>query len=231
MTQKTGTNPAYLSFSALRFACLWIGTSQGFSLGLSIRKSWFYLPCIPSSILGGPCVENGELIIEESEAQTIRMTFDKYVHTNIFCFLINYMNNHFHLVVKMAMDDLSEAMRRMEVSYAQYFNEKYERTGTLFQGRFGSEPIGSDEQFLAAVRYVHLNPEKASIAPSDAYEWSSYQSYIEAEGMVDTSPLLEKTGGIDRFDRFNRGENDSADFEGESFDAAVAANVTRQYFR
>lgn len=52
------------------------------------------------------------------------------------CDLLAYclMGNHFHLLVKMEMRRLSEEMKRLEVSYAQHFNEKYERTGTLFQG-------------------------------------------------------------------------------------------------
>ena len=72
-------------------------------------------------------------------------------HESCAIFAYCLMGNHFHLVVRMPMDDLSEAMRRLEVSYAQYFNEKHGRTGTLFQGRFGSEPIDSDEQLLAAM--------------------------------------------------------------------------------
>ena len=134
------------------------------------------------------------------------------------CALLAYclMGNHFHLIVRMPMDELSEAMRRLEVSYAQYFNEKYERAGTLFQGRFGSEPIDSDEQFLAAIRYVHLNPDKAGIAPFDAYEWSSYQDYEGAEGIADTSLFLNLIGGRNRLESFHRNRNDSVTFMEES---------------
>ena len=134
------------------------------------------------------------------------------------CTILAYclMGNHFHLVVRMPMNELSEAMRRLEVSYAQYFNEKYERTGTLFQGRFGSEPINSDEQLLAAIRYVHFNPDKAGIAPFDAYEWSSYQDYEGAEGIADTSLFLNLIGGRNHLEAFHRSRNDSAIFMEES---------------
>lgn len=128
------------------------------------------------------------------------------------CDLLAYclMGNHFHLLVKMEMRRLSEEMKRLEVSYAQHFNEKYERTGTLFQGRFGSEPIDSDEQLLAALRYIHLNPQKAGIAPFDDYEWSSYQEYMgraKAE-LASTSLALEMVGGTDYFEKFHRIECD-----------------------
>lgn len=141
------------------------------------------------------------------------------------CAILAYclMGNHFHLVVRMAMEELSEEMRRLEVSYAQYFNEKYGRVGTLFQGRFGSEPIDSDEQLLAAIRYVHLNPEKAGIAPFDAYEWSSYQNYVGAKGMVDTSLLLAMVGDKSRLDEFHRIEIDEVHLMEESTGAGGPA--------
>ena len=143
------------------------------------------------------------------------------------CDLLAYclMGNHFHLLVKMEMRRLSEEMKRLEVSYAQHFNEKYERTGTLFQGRFGSEPIDSGEQLLAALRYIHLNPQKAGIAPFDDYEWSSYQEYMgraKAE-LASTSLALEMVGGTDYFEKFHRIECDDQSFMDENTSAGQRA--------
>lgn len=143
------------------------------------------------------------------------------------CDMLAYclMGNHFHLLVRMEMRRLSEEMRRLEVSYAQYFNEKYERTGTLFQGRFGSEPVDSDEQLLAALRYIHLNPQKAGIAPFDAYEWSSYREYTGSTGtdLASTSLALEMVGGADCFERFHRIECDDQVFMDENTSAGRRA--------
>ncbi len=116
------------------------------------------------------------------------------------------MGNHFHLLIKMEMQRLSEAMKRLEVSYAQYFNEKYERTGTLFQGRFGSEPISCDEQLLVALRYIHLNPQKAGIAPFNDYAWSSYREYMGSADLVDTALALGMFGSASDFEAFHRME-------------------------
>lgn len=137
------------------------------------------------------------------------------------CTILAYclMSNHFHLIVKMEMNGLSEAMRRLEISYAQYFNEKYERVGTLFQGRFGSEPVDSDEQLLAAIRYVHLNPEKAGIASFDVYEWSSYREYAVAKSLVDTSLALSLIGGKELLEGFHRSGGDTVTFMEESIGA------------
>lgn len=129
------------------------------------------------------------------------------------------MGNHFHLLVRMEMTRLSEAMRRLQVSYARYFNEKHGRSGTLFQGRFGSEPIDSDDQLLAALRYIHLNPQKAGIAPFDAYRWSSYREYAGGGGAgraVDTSLVLEMVGGPGSLERLHRIECDGGGFMEES---------------
>ena len=106
----------------------------------------------------------------------------------------------------MEMRQLSEAMKRLEVSYAQYFNGKYERAGTLFQGRFGSEPIHSDEQLLAALRYIHLNPQKAGFAPFDDYPWSSYREYTGSADLVSTSLALGMFGSTSEFEAFHRME-------------------------
>lgn len=71
-------------------------------------------------------------------------------------------------------------MKRINVSYAHYFNKKYKRVGHLFQDRIKSEVIDSDSYLLSAIRYIHKNPIAAGIV-SDAsqYEWSSYNAYIK----------------------------------------------------
>ena len=54
-------------------------------------------------------------------------------------------------------------MKRIGVTYAHYFNKKYERSGHLFQDRFRSEPVDSLEYFVTLLRYIHQNPLKAGI--------------------------------------------------------------------
>ena len=157
-------------------------------------------------------------IFEDADDNRYALDLLKRMSLEEGCSVLAYclMGNHFHLLVKMSMEDLSEAMRRFEVSYAQYFNGKYERVGTLFQGRFGSEPITSDEQLLAAVRYIHLNPTKAGIAPFDAFEWSSYREYAQGGEIADTSLILEMIGGTSQLERFHRTERGDATFMEES---------------
>jgi putative transposase len=69
------------------------------------------------------------------------------------------MDNHFHLIVCTPEANLSRAIQWLKVSYSMWFNAKYRRVGPLFQGRFKSVLIDSDESWLLELSfYVHLNP-------------------------------------------------------------------------
>lgn len=66
--------------------------------------------------------------------------------------------NHFHFVLKQLADNgISQFMKRVGGGYAKYYNEKYDRSGTLFQGRFKSVHVNSNEYLLHVSAYVNLN--------------------------------------------------------------------------
>ncbi len=66
--------------------------------------------------------------------------------------------NHYHIIVKSITDDgLSEFMRRLSLGYTSYFNQKYERSGFLFQGTFKRVHIESQEQYQYLFAYVNEN--------------------------------------------------------------------------
>ena len=119
------------------------------------------------------------------------------------------MSNHFHLLVKEGCEPIAVAMKRLGVSYAMRFNLKTGHVGHVFQDRFSSEPVESDEYLLTVVRYIHNNPEKAGICARDKYAWSSYQEYVGAPRICDTSLLLEMIGGSQRFAEFSDAADDA----------------------
>lgn len=92
------------------------------------------------------------------------------------------MDNHAHLLIKEDKDIIGKTMKRISVSYSYYFNHKYTRIGHLFQDRFKSEKIESDQYLLTCLRYIHKNPVEAGIVkkPKD-YKWSSYRIYLGEE--------------------------------------------------
>lgn len=89
------------------------------------------------------------------------------------------MDNHVHLLVNEHNGSISDLMRSVGVSYAWWFNQKYDRSGYLFQNRFHSECVENDHYLLTVLRYIHLNPVKAEMVgnPED-YRWSSCNAYF-----------------------------------------------------
>lgn len=89
------------------------------------------------------------------------------------------MDNHVHLLVGTKERHIKYFMMRMNSTYTRYFNNKYNYIGHLYQDRYFSEIIESDEQLLETSRYIHLNPVKAKmVVEPKEYEWSSYSTYM-----------------------------------------------------
>ena len=105
------------------------------------------------------------------------------------------MTNHVHLLVREGDKDLSVFMKGLGVSYAYWYNWKYERTGHVFQDRFKSECVESDAYLLTVIRYIHQNPVKAAIVRNpEEYRWSSCAVYYKYNGQtmdcLDTKLIL-----------------------------------------
>ena len=106
------------------------------------------------------------------------------------------MSNHVHLVVLDTAQALSSCIHDLATAYAVHFNRCNGHSGPVFDGRFHSVLIESDEQFLSAVRYVHDNPQRASICSASDYPWSSYGEYLHPESsLVKTDVLFDLIGG------------------------------------
>jgi len=110
----------------------------------------------------------------------------------IFAFCL--MPNHFHLILKQKKErGITEFMRKLGTGYTNYFNKRYNRVGSLFQGKFKSIGITTDAHFLHLPYYIHSNPldliapkwrkgeignYKKAINFLEQYRWSSYPDYI-----------------------------------------------------
>jgi putative transposase len=89
------------------------------------------------------------------------------------------MTNHFHLVVTPRVPAaVSMTMQVAGSKYVGYFNRRYSRTGTLFEGPFRSMFIDSEAYWFTCMRYVELNPVRAGLVSDPAdYRWSSYRAH------------------------------------------------------
>lgn len=135
---------------------------------------------------------------------------------SVLCFCL--MPNHFHLVLKQLVSGgISKFMNDISNSYTRYLNTRTERVGPLFQGTFKAKALESDESFLQATRYIHLNPtgllpnlhpeggklEKRKIAKFlENYPYSSYGVYLRKS---------EKRGPCERH-RINNLLNTGSDY-------------------
>lgn len=115
------------------------------------------------------------------------------------------MGNHVHLVLADYEDRMSAAMHRLLLTYARRFNKRTGRTGHLFQNRFDRRSLDTDRHLMAAIRYVHANPQEAGIALIERYPWSSFGEYLRAydndatRGFSDPSCVLELFGSAKGF--------------------------------
>lgn len=74
------------------------------------------------------------------------------------------MDNHFHLLIETSKENLSSFMRIVSANYTQYFNKKYKRVGHLWQDRYKSKFITSDNYLYTLIKYIEYNPIEANIA-------------------------------------------------------------------
>ncbi len=105
------------------------------------------------------------------------------------------MPTHLHLILAQLKDEgISLYMKNLLNSYTRYFNVKNNRKGPLWQGRFKSILVETDEQLIHLTRYLHLNPTSDSLVekPGD-WEYSSYNEYLNnsADGLCNFVQYIE----------------------------------------
>ncbi len=127
------------------------------------------------------------------------------------------MGNHVHLVLADYEDAMSAAMHRLLLTYARRFNKRTGRSGHLFQNRFDRRSLDSDRYSMAAIRYVHANPQEAGIALIERYPWSSFGEYLRAydsavtKSFSDPSTVLELFGSAEGFIAYSLETPDGSD--------------------
>lgn len=103
------------------------------------------------------------------------------------------MPNHFHILITQTPNgSVSKFMQKLTTAYVMYYNEKYEHTGGLFEGKFKSEHVNNDRYLKYLFSYIHLNPaklkepkwkekglvnKKSVIGFLENYEFSSFCDY------------------------------------------------------
>ena len=112
------------------------------------------------------------------------------------------MTNHVHLLMTPQTEEgIGKVMQTLGRYYVQYFNFHYQRTGTLWEGRYKASLIDSETYLLTCSRYIELNPVRAQgmVDHPSRYPWSSYHSNALGRDDINVKPhdLYSQLGTTD----------------------------------
>ena len=128
------------------------------------------------------------------------------------------MPNHYHLLLEEKTEKgIPLFMKKINMGYARYFNEKRKRSGALFEGRYKSIVVDNDRHFLYLPYYIHFNPLdlkfpewregkirdcKKALNFLNNYRWSSHLNYAGKDNfslVIKRDFLLEVFGGASKY--------------------------------
>jgi REP element-mobilizing transposase RayT len=102
--------------------------------------------------------------------------FKETMNFDVYGYVI--MDNHYHIVLRRHEKKLSSIMQKLNNDYSKYYNNFYNRTGHVFQGRYKGILVRDEKYLLSLLRYVHQNPVRANICKNVFnYYWSSDPYY------------------------------------------------------
>lgn len=126
-------------------------------------------------------------LLEEAARQ-----YDCHVHAYVL------MTNHVHLLVTQHRESgLSYMMQALSQRYVRKVNRRYNRTGTLWEGRYRAGLVDTDRYLLTCMRYIELNPVRADMVDQpSSYAWSSYRcnAHGEPDTVISPHPLYSQLG-------------------------------------
>ena len=127
-------------------------------------------------------IERGIIFRDDKDRNDFLTRLGKILNeTKTPCFAWALIPNHFHLLLKTGSLPVATVMGRLLTGYATSFNRRHHRSGHLFQNRYKSILCQEDAYLKELVRYIHLNPLRATIVPDvselDRYAFSGH-SYL-----------------------------------------------------
>lgn len=106
--------------------------------------------------------------------------------------------NHFHLLLTPKVErGVERFMQRVGTGYTMYFNNKYKRSGSLFQGKFKAVHVSNNAQLLHVSAYIILNDQKHQLGGKASKlvrsSWKEYQEYTKGvQGFCEKNILLDQ---------------------------------------
>ncbi|OGZ20195.1 MAG: hypothetical protein A2626_02535 [Candidatus Nealsonbacteria bacterium RIFCSPHIGHO2_01_FULL_38_55] len=105
------------------------------------------------------------------------------------------MPNHFHLLLEEIKENgISRFMHKVGTGYANFFNKKYDRVGSLFQGPYKAVMVEKDDYLQYLLAYINIINPAQLIEPeikekgvvdidkvlnfAETYQWSTHKYYL-----------------------------------------------------
>jgi putative transposase len=140
-------------------------------------------------------------IFSETKSPAGDLVAEKRV--DIICYCLN--PNHYHFILKQLQDKgIEKFMHKLGLGYTSYFNQKYDRSGALFQGTYQAMEVKDNSGLLWLSGYVNGNSEIHGIAKAEDYQWSSYSYYLnkKEKDICKKEDILEEFKNIEEYRNF-----------------------------
>jgi putative transposase len=128
-------------------------------------------------------IQGTDIFLDPRDREKLLLLLNQ-AHKKYHCLFYAYslLPNHYHLLIQIQKENLSQIMHFINVSYSVYFNTKHVRSGHLFQGRYKSIFVDKESYLLELSRYIHLNVVHAAIKNKmNNYRWSSFTYYMNPD--------------------------------------------------
>ncbi len=128
---------------------------------------------------------------------------------DIHCYCL--LPNHFHILAYTKADStaklITQAFSNFFNAYTKAVNKVFNRTGSLFQERFGRKLITNESYYTGVIFYIHSNPQKHKLINDfTKYPYSSYQSLLSTmPTMLMREQVLNWFGNKEQFEKFHKG--------------------------
>ena len=169
-------------------------------------------------------VDKNVIFIEDEDYLYFLKLYKKYIPVVVETYSWVLMNNHFHFSLKIKEESeiefISEGKRynpsrqfgHLFNAYAKFFNNKYDRVGGLYQGRFKRITIEDDNYFRYLIYYIHHNPVHHKFVDDyRIYKWSSYLDIVSSkETFLNNVDVIELFDNLENFKFFHE-ENHELD--------------------
>jgi putative transposase len=143
------------------------------------RKRRFFLPDIPVHVVQRG--NNRQAVFFDDNDYRVYLDWLADAASQHGCLVHAYvlMTNHIHLLMTPATDQsISAALQALGRRFVPYINHSYQRTGTLWEGRFKASPVQNEDYLLTCYRYIELNPVRAGMVENPAdYACSACKGY------------------------------------------------------